>query len=148
MKYRHLMSVAAVVFLLLGLAFMMNGPWILSFYGIDLSAPSEPRFVLRTGPDPLMVGIAFMRVLGAVLAGVGVIAWMVRRVKDADVQASVLSGFFAFSGLAFLAVFLQHVQVGAFVPQLTGSSARLLVALLLLLSAAFGYLRFIKSSGQ
>lgn len=148
MKYRHLMSVASVVFLLLGLSFMINVPWILSFYGIDLSAPSEPRLVLRTGPDPLMVGIAFMRVLGAMLMGVGVIAWLVRRVEDAGVQASVLSGFFAFSGLAFLAVFLQHVQVGMVVPQLTGSSARLLVALLLLLSAAFGYLRYIKLSGR
>ena len=148
MKYRHLMSVASVVFLLLGLSFLINGPWILSFYGIDLSAPSEPQFVLRTGPDPLLVGIAFMRVLGAMLMGVGVIAWLVRRVEDAGVQASVVSGFFALSGLAFLAVFLQHVQVGMVVPQLTGSSARLLVALLLLLSAAFGYLRFIKLNGR
>jgi len=142
------MSVASVVFFLLGLSFLLNGPWILSFYGIDLSAPSEPRFVLRTGPDPLMVGLAFMRVLGAMLIGVGVIAWLVRRVEDAGVQAGVSSGFFAFSSLAFLAVFLQHVQVGMVVPQLTGSSARLLVALFLLLSVTFGYLRFVKLRGQ
>ncbi len=148
MKYSHLMTVASCMFLLLGLSFIVNGRWILSFYGIDLSTPSEPQLVLRTGPDPLMVGIAFMRVLGAMLIGLGVIAWLNRSVEDVSLQASISLGFFAFSGLAFLAVFLQHVQIGMIVPQLTGASARLLAALFLLLSAAFGYLRFMKLSGQ
>ena len=148
MKYSYLMMVTTLMLLLLGLSFMVNGRWMLSFFGIDLSAPTEPRLVLRTGPDPLMVGLAFMRLLGAMLVGLGVMAWLVRGVEDVSLQASISLGFFALSGLVFLAVFLQHVQVGMVVPQLTGASARLLAALFLLLSAAFGYLRFMKLSGQ
>ena len=148
MKYSHLMIAASLTLFLLGLSFIVNGRWILSFYGIDLSAPSEPRLVVRTGPDPLMVGIALMRVLGAVLVGLGVIAWLARGVEDSRLQAAISLGFFAFSGLVFLAVFLQHVHMGMVVPQLTGASARLLAALFFLLWVTFGYLRFIKLRGQ
>jgi hypothetical protein len=148
MKYNHLMTGASLVFLLLGLSFIANARWIFSFYGIDIGAPSEPRIVIRHGPDPLMVGIAFMRVLGALLIGLGVMAWQVRHVETVKLQADLSMGFFVLSALAFLAVFLQHVQVWRIIPQLRGSSAKLLAVLLMLLAAGFGYLRFVKLSGR
>jgi hypothetical protein len=148
MKYNHLMMGASLVLLVLGLSFLGNARWIFSFYGIDISAPSEPRLVIRHDPDPLMVGIAFMRVLGALLVGLGVLAWQVRRVAEVHLQADLSMGFFVLNALAFLIVFLQHAQLSRIVPQLRGTSARILAVVFMLLTAGFGYLRFVKLSGR
>ena len=148
MKYNHMMMASALAFLLLGLSFLLNARWIFSFYGIDISVPSEPQLVLRRGVDPLMVGLAFMRVLGAMLIGLGALAWQVRHVEDVKLQAGLSLGFFVLSGLAFLAVFLQHIPLGRVIPQLIGTSSRILAVVFMLLSAGFGYLRFVKLSGR
>jgi hypothetical protein len=147
-RYNHLMVSTSILLLLLGVSFIVNAPWMFSFYGINLSEPSEPQLVIRHGPDPLMVGLALMRVMGAMLIGLGVIAWLIRNVQDSEWQANISLGFLVFSSLSCLSIFLQHIQVGMVLPQLTSSSARLLAALFLLLSAAFGYIRFVRLDGR
>ena len=147
MKFNYLMTGASAMLLLLGLSFIVNARWILSFYGIKQTASAEPQLIFRTGPDPLFVGIAFMRVFGALLIGLGVLTWRLRHVEDIGLQSSIASGFFALNSLVFLAVFFQHVAVRPILPELRGSSARLLTIVFFLMSAVFGYFRFVKLDG-
>jgi hypothetical protein len=148
MKFNHLMSAVAVVTVSLGLSFIFYGRWVLSFYAISFEPSPMPRLVDGSSIQPLLVGIAFVRIFGAVLLGIGLLAWLTRNLSNVEAQQTILLGLFIINMLAFLAVFLQQITLWIYLPPLKTMSARLLAAVFLILSLALGYARFIKADGS
>jgi hypothetical protein len=148
MKFNHLMRAVSVVTLLLGLSFMFYGRWVLSFYGISFEPSPTPRLVDGSSLQPLLVGIAFVRVFGAVLLGIGLLVWLTRNLSNMEAQQTILLGLFIINMLAFVAVLLQQITLWIYLPPLKTMSARLLAAVFLILSLALGYARFIKADGS
>ena len=148
MKFNHLMSGMSVVTVLLGLSFIFHGRWVLSFYGISLEPSPVPKLVDGSSLQPLLVGIAFARIFGALLLGVGSLAWLTRKLSNVEAQKTLLLGFFIINMLAFLAVLLQQITLWKYLPPLKTISARLLAAVFLILSLALGYARFIMADGS
>jgi hypothetical protein len=148
MKFNHLMVATSVITLLLGLSFMFYGRWVLSFYGITYEVSPTPRLVKGNSLQPFLVGIAFVRIFGTLLLGLGLLAWVSRNLSNVEAQATILLGLFLVNLLAFLAVLLQKIPLWTHLPPLTTQSAWLLATIFLILSAALGYARFIQSSGS
>jgi hypothetical protein len=138
----------SAVTLLLGLSFVFYGRWVLSFYAISFEPSPTPRLVVGSSIQPLLVGIAFVRIFGAVLLGVGLLAWLTRNLSNLEAQQTILLGLFIINMLAFLAVLLQQITLWIYLPPLRTISARLLAAVFLILSLALGYARFIKADGS
>ena len=148
MKFNYLMNGVAIVTLLLGLSFIFYGRWVLSFYGISPGPLPSPRLVAGSSIQPLLVGIAFMRIFGALLLGIGLFSWLMRNLSNVAAQRAVLLGLFLVNMLVFLAVLLQQIPLSIYLPPLKTLSARLLAAVFLILSLALGYARFIRASGS
>ena len=148
MKFNHLMRGVSAVTLLLGLSFVFYGRWVLSFYAISFHSSPTPRLVDGSSVQPLLVGIAFVRILGAVLLGIGLLVWLTRNLSNVEAQQTILLGLFIINMLAFLAVLLQQITLWIYLPPLRTMSARLLAAVFLILSLALGYARFIKANGS
>ena len=148
MKFNHLMRGVSAVTLLLGLSFVFYGRWVLSFYAISFQPSPTPRLVDGSSIQPLLVGIAFVRIFGAVLLGIGLLAWLTRNLPNVEAQQTILLGLFIINMLAFLAVLLQQITLWIYLPPLRTMSARLLAAVFLILSLALGYARFIKTDGS
>jgi hypothetical protein len=148
MKFNHLMSVTSVITLLLGLSFMFYGRWVLSFFGITYDVSPTPRLVDGNSLQPLLVGIAFVRIFGSLLLGLGLLAWFTRNLSDVEAQRTILLGLFLVNLLLFLAVLLQKIPLWTRLPPLTTQSAWLLATIFLVLSAALAYARFIQSNGS
>ena len=147
MKFNNLMRGVSVVTLLLGLSFMFYGRWVLSFYAISFEPSPTPRLVDGSSIQPLLVGIAFVRIFGAVLLGIGLLAWLTRNLSNVEAQQTILLGLLIINILAFLAVLLQQITLWIYLPPLRTMSARLLAAVFLILSLTLGYARFIKANG-
>ena len=143
MKFNQLTIGTSVVTVLLGLSFIFYGRWVLSFYDISLE-PSPPRLVDGSYLQPLVVGIAFMRMFGALLFGIGLLTWLVRNLSNVEAQRTILLGLFLINVLAFLMLLLQQITLWIYLPPLRTMSARLLAAVFLVLSLVLGYARFIK----
>ena len=148
MTFNHLMRGVSAVTLLLGLSFVFYGRWVLSFYAISFGPSPTPRLVDGSSIQPLLVGIAFVRIFGAVLLGIGLLAWLTRNLSNVEAQQTILLGLFIINMLAFLAVLLQQITLWIYLPPLRTMSARLLAAVFLILSLALGYARFIKADGS
>ena len=148
MKFNHLMRGVSAVTLLLGLSFVFYGRWVLSFYATSSQPSPTPRLVDGSSIHPLLVGIAFVRIFGAVLLGIGMLAWLTRNLSNVEAQQTILLGLFIINMLVFLAVLLQQITLWIYLPPLKTMSARLLAAVFLLLSLALGYARFIKANGS
>ena len=148
MKFNHLMRGVSAVTLLLGLSFVFYGRWVLSFYAISSQSSPTPRLVDGSSIQPLLVGIAFVRILGAVLLGIAWLVWLTRNLSNVEAQQTILLGLFIINMLAFLAVLLQQITLWIYLPPLRTMSARLLAAVFLILSLALGYARFIKADGS
>ena len=148
MKFDHLMRGVSAVTLLLGLSFVLYGRWVLSFYAINSQPSPTPRLIDGSSIQPLLVGIAFVRIFGAVLLGIGLLAWLTRNLSNVEAQQTILLGLFIINMLAFLAVLLQQITLWIYLPPLRTMSARLLAAVFLILSLALGYARFIKADGS
>jgi hypothetical protein len=148
MKFNFLMRAVSAVTLLLGLSFMFYGRWVLSFYAMSSEPSPTPRLVDGSSLQPLLVGIAFVRILGAVLLGIGLLAWLTRNLSNAEAQQTILLGLFIINALASVAVLLQQITLWIYLPPLRTVSARLLAAVFLILSLALGYARFIKADGS
>ena len=148
MKFNHLMSGTAAITLLLGLSFMFYGRWVLSFYGIANEGSSTPKLVDSSFLQPLLVGIAFVRVFGALLFGIGLFAWLTRNLSSGEAQRTILLGLFLVNAFAFLAVLLQRISLWTRLPPFKTLSAWLLAAVFLILSVALGYARFVQAHGS
>jgi hypothetical protein len=131
---------------LFGLSFIV-GDRVLSFYDISFK-PSSPRLGAGSASQPSLVGIAFVRIFGAVLLGIGLLAWLTRKLSNVEAQQAILLGLFMVNLLVFLAVLLQEITLWSVLPPLRTMSARLLAAVFLILSLALGFARFIKADGS
>src|SRR5918993_1923422 len=118
MKFSHLMSGVSVFTVLLGLSFIFYGRWVLSFYDVSFEPLPAPRLVAGSTIQPLLVGIAFIRILGAVLLGIGLLTWLTRNLSNVEAQQSILLGLFLINVLAFLAVLLQQITLWIYLPPL------------------------------
>ncbi|MBF8284526.1 MAG: hypothetical protein HW378_3441 [Anaerolineales bacterium] len=124
MKLSTWLTIAAVVAVVFGLAFVLvTGP-LLSFYGITLDK----------------AGTLVAQLFGAALIGFAVLNWFARGVTDREAQRAILLGNLASDTVGF---------VMALIGQLAGVANALgwsTVALYLLLALGFAYFQFMKPS--
>lgn len=111
---------------------IQGGPAFAVFYG-ELPAADPAR--ASTLAVQVWTGIAFMRLVGALLAGVGVIAWCARALTSGDAQLAVGRGLLWLSVLAFFTALAQQLAIW------TNPAGWLLVALFLGLAAGSAWWR-------
>ena len=124
MNFRNLMIVTAVTTIGFGAGFVIAPTQLGSLYGMSSTPTSE--FALR--------------MYATVLIGIGLLAWLIRQSQDSDIQKSALFAFFVTDFGGFLVVLF--AQLAGLMNALGWS----VVVLLLLLSAAYAYLRFAKQA--
>ncbi|MBM2848565.1 MAG: hypothetical protein HW418_1507 [Anaerolineales bacterium] len=124
MKLSTWLTIAAVVAVVFGLAFVLvTGP-LLSFYGITLDK----------------AGTLVAQLFGAALIGFAVLNWFARGVTDREARQAILLANLASDTVGF---------VMALIGQLAGVANALgwsTVALYLLLALGFAYFQFMKPS--
>ena len=124
MKFSTLLTIAAVVAVVFGLAFVLvTGP-LLSFYGITLDK----------------AGTLVAQLFGAALIGFAVLNWFARGVTDREARQAIVLANLASDTVGF---------VMALIGQLAGVANALgwsTVALYLLLALGFAYFQFMKPS--
>ena len=124
MKLSTWLTIAAVVAVVFGLAFVLvTGP-LLSFYGITLDK----------------AGTLVAQLFGASLLGFAVLNWFARGVTDREARQAILLANLASDAVGF---------VMALIGQLAGVANALgwsTVALYLLLALGFAYFQFMKPS--
>jgi signal transduction histidine kinase len=134
-KYRTVMTVAALAMILAGLAFGLEGPQFLHFYGIT----QPPGFTELNMSFYRMRSFSF--VVGMVLFGFGLVTWRARKITEPEMQRSMALGHcygFLMAGLITLS---QQIA-------LWGTRAGWIsVEFFLLLALVFGYLGFFVLTG-
>jgi signal transduction histidine kinase len=86
-KYRTVMTVAALAMILAGLAFGLEGPTLIHFYGIS----QPPGF---TEPNMSFYRMrSFSFVAGMILFGFGLVTWQARKITDTKLQKSMALGY-------------------------------------------------------
>jgi signal transduction histidine kinase len=129
-KYRTVMTVAAVAVMLAGLAFGLEGPQLLGFYGIvqppGFTEPNMSFYRMRS----------FSFVVGMVLFGFGLVTWRARKITEPMMQRSIAFGHFYAYLAACLITLCQQIALW---DTLGGWIS---VAFFLVLAEGFGYLGF------
>lgn len=121
MTFRNVVTVAAIVSVLYALCSLLLPGEFLDFIGAAGSS------VLLT------------RWLGSAAVGLAVILWLARGVTDMGAQKAITTGMFASFGVGFLVTLMAQLGEGAL------ASNWMNAVLFLAMSAAFGYLTFMKS---
>ena len=122
MNFERLMGATSVIAIGFG-SYCLTGPFLSAFFD-----PARTHAVWS--------GIGFMRMFGALLMGIGMLAWLTRTVTDADAQRRVSAGLLAANGAGFLMAMMQQMAIW---DQRMGW---VIVGVLLLLSATSGSYRF------
>ena len=128
MTFKRLMGVTSVTAIGFGF-YSLTGPFLSAFFG----AARRPEAVAG---DVVWSGIGFMRMFGALLIGIGMLAWFTRTVTDVDARRHLSAGLFAANGAGFLMAIMQQTSIW---DQRTGW---LVVSVLLLLSVMSWSCRF------
>jgi len=131
MSFKTLMTLSAMALVSIGLGVFIGPPGFDLFYG---AVPSPPT-AGSPGADPVYVGIAFMRLFGVMLAGLGIVAWAVRGLTNSDAQEAVARGIQYAAALGGLMALAQEIAVFA------SAAGALLVALFVVLVLAITYWR-------
>ena len=126
MKLSMLFTIAAVLGVLFGLAFLLMPEWALSHYDVSL------------GPDGLLTA----RFLGAEYLAVGLIAWFTRNSGESVARRAIMIGFFV--GF-LLGTILGVVGVVSGLVNALGWSTVVINGLLAL---GFGYFLFMKGEDE
>jgi hypothetical protein len=125
MKLQHLMVVNAVVALVIGLAFALWGPALLSFYGLTQIPPEHMTWFWSAG--------TISRLFGVTLIGFSLVAWAAAKLADSTYRWDVNLAFFLANAVGFLIAMIQQIAIG-------GSAIGWVSAILYLaLALAFGY---------
>lgn len=131
MKYRFVMTVAAVAVMLAGLAFGLYGPVLLGVFGID----QPPGF---TPPHMSFYRMrSFLFVAGTILFGFGLVTLSARKVADPIVQRGIAIGHF----FAYLAAGLMNLSQQTALWETPGGWIS--VAFFFILAVAMGYLGYV-----
>jgi len=120
MSFRNLMIVTAVSATAFGLGFIIAPTQLGSLFGMSSTPTSDFAF----------------RLYAMALIGVGLLAWLIRQADDHATQKPILTAFFVMDFGGFLVML--YAQLAGLMNALGWSVA----ILLLLLSAAYAYLRY------
>ena len=120
MKASYVFAGAALVAAIFGLAFVLAPAQTMALYDITLDA----------------AGLFVTRLLGAAFLGYAVINWLVRNAGPTRERQTVALGLFVSLGVGFIASLLAQLDGVA------NSLGWLTVALYLVFSLGFGYVRF------
>ncbi len=126
MNLKNLFTIAAVLSLLFGLAFLLMPVTALSWYGPE-SMPAA--------------GILMTRLFAASLLGVAVLAWLVRSQGASEARSAIVLGLVVMNTLGFVVSLQAQLAVGG--PNQLGWST---VAIYLLMGLGFAYFKFMKPS--
>lgn len=122
MSYRNILAISAVIALAFGLAFVFIPAQLTAIYNVQLNA-----------------GGAFIgQLFGAALLGFGVLNWLGRSVNDATGRQALVTANLLGNTVGFVIALIAQLHGGTGVNALGWST----VAIYLLLTAAFAYLRF------
>jgi hypothetical protein len=121
-KLATFMSIASVLALLFGLAFLLAPVPVSSVYGVAL----EPN------------GAWLGRYLGAALLGVGLLTWLARNARQGEGLRAIILGLFVLSAISLVLAVL-HALSG-----LANALAWSTVIIYLFLTLGFGYFQFVK----
>lgn len=125
MKSSTIMSIAAVLAALFGLAFFLVPVQTMAVYGITLDAS----------------GVSLGRYVGATFLGIAVLNWLVRNAADSPTFRAIVLGDLVLSALGLVVAVLDGVQA-------QGNALRwTTVIIYLLLTLGFGYLQFMAPKG-
>jgi len=131
MKYKRLMTSAAIVLLVSGLALSGWGPVLIRRYGagaIPDPVPSDEAAMT------VWAGISFLRLFGAALFGVGVVSLFTRSLSRVEAQKAVSRGLSGAMLVIFVVALLQQIAIWS------TTLGWLTVGLLLLVALGYGYL--------
>jgi len=114
MTYRILMVLTSMLLLTVGFGLATTPIGLASFH-LNVSAASGVGLA-----EPIAVGVSLVRLLGATLACLGLVAWCVRGITNAEAQDAVARGLQYGGVVGFLVAVAQEVTVlqsfaGAFV---------------------------------
>jgi hypothetical protein len=123
MKLGSFMTIAAVIALLFGLAFILIPVQLMATYGVTLEIAGQ--FVARY--------------LGSAFIGIAVITWLARNAAMSDALRAVLLGGLAVSATGLVVAFLQTFS------GTTNALVWLNVVIYAFLAAGFGFFLFGKS---
>lgn len=106
MTFRSLMVLTSAVLLATGLALSATPLGFAWFYAqLPAAAPVDPA------TEPVWIGVSFMRLFGATLACVGLIAWCARGISSVEAQDAVARGVQYGGVVGFFVALAQEVTV-------------------------------------
>ena len=117
MRISYLFLVASILSLIYGSGFILLPAQLLSIYGIETNDG----------------GLLFVRLFGAALIGLGVLAWFVRNTDTWEARRAIVLAFFVINALSSLVLLL--AQLAGTVNGLGWVN----VAIFLVLALGFGY---------
>ena len=123
MKLSHVLTLAAVLSGIFGLAFVFVPVQLLSYYGSTAGEPLE------------LIG----RFFGSALIGLAVMAWWARNAADSDARKALVLGFFVANSVGFIVALTG--QLRGLVNTLGWST----VVIYLIMALGFAYFQFQKS---
>ena len=128
-RYRIIMTLAAVAAMLVGWICVVCGHILLEFYAIGIPPQSYAMSFFRLR--------SFLYILGTLLFGFGLVTWCARTIVDRATQRSIaIAHSYAYLLAGFIALTQQHALWGTQLGWVT-------VEFFFVLAAGFGYLGFI-----
>jgi len=135
MTFRLVTTITAIIMIVFGLYLLSYGTYVLwEYHGLMIPE--------RTDPDAhgmsLLVGYTLIRMFGAMVLSVGLVAWFCRHILDTKAQQALTLGFFAINALAFSLSLFQQIMYWR------SGLGRLNVATFLLVTLISGYFIFVR----
>ncbi len=132
MKYRDLMALTAAIAFTCGILFALGPPaFIPHFYFYEGKSP-----LVAWPPPPQWIAYSLGRVLGGALVLIGVIAWKMRNLGQAEDQRNMAHAFFGGGQIMLFMTLTQQIALW----EVRG--AWFFISLILLIICGFGYLLF------
>lgn len=136
MKFSTLLTLNAIIFIALGIAFSIYAPLMIGLFGI-LNTDSSPVSYWYT--------TSFARMLGVALFGYGFLLWSIKKIPDQKTlspktQQGIVFALFLSNLIGLIVTITQVISIWGSIP------GWLLVGIFILLSIGYGYLLINKSS--
>ena len=108
MKLHHLINVNAVLSLLFGIAFTLYGPLMMAFFGIPEIPEGNVLLYWHV--------VAFARMFGVALLGVGLILWSLRKIAESntispEIQRGITYALILANGMGIVVALTQQAQI-------------------------------------
>jgi len=108
MKLHHLINVNAVLSLLFGIAFTLYGPLMMAIFGIPEIPEGNVLLYWHV--------VAFARMFGVALLGVGLILWSLRKIAGSntispEIQRGITYALILANGMGIVVALTQQAQI-------------------------------------